>query len=338
MVAMPHGDDLDARFNELIAQFDEDERRRMRSAATKAARERPRPPRKPREPRLRLDDPPRPPRRLGRLSVALITLCAVVGAAGVVVTFRPDLLGPNPGLEGVPVVPDPVPAADPFAGSPAAEYPDGAAGLVMPKAKALGGLSKKDVAKGLERTRALLAAALLDRRTILGGEPAAFAALLDPGQRDRFHAELGGKRYNSRYMVNSFAPGSAELASEVIKVQGAAVLGTFHEGLRQGVEIDVNYLAVYAVRRPGSPSTTMRLVTHLTGEVQLDREAGRPDLFVSWGVSPTPASCDTDDGFIHPVYRDDPPGSVAPTGPATDPYDLGHRPRDDDGCTRSQEA
>ncbi|MFI6923575.1 hypothetical protein ACIBIZ_26825 [Nonomuraea spiralis] len=341
---MPHGDDLDARFNEVVAQIGEDERRRMRSAAAKAAKEgatRQRAPGGPGGPGPRGSRPGRPPadrapRRLGRSSVVLIMLCALVGAAGIMITYRPDLLGANPGLEGVPVLADPVPAADPFAGSPAEKYADGAAGFVMPEAKALGGLSKADVAGGLKRTRALLAAALLDRKTLLGGRPTAFARLLDPGQRERFYEELGGKPYDSRYMVTSFAPRSADLATDVIKVNGAARLDTFREGGRHGVKIDVNYLVAYAVRRPGAPSTTMRLVAHLSGEVQLYRSGGRTALFVNWSMSPTPASCDTHDGFIHPVYADDPPGTVTATGPPIDPYDLADRPRSGEGCDTAQ--
>ncbi|MFC7107203.1 hypothetical protein ACFQQB_46420 [Nonomuraea rubra] len=50
----------------------------------------------------------------------------------------------------------------------------------MPEAKAIGGLSKEDVAEGIARTRDLLAAAHLDRETLMGGEPKAFMKLLPP--------------------------------------------------------------------------------------------------------------------------------------------------------------
>ncbi|MFI6176952.1 hypothetical protein ACIA8R_15590 [Nonomuraea sp. NPDC051191] len=338
---MPHGDDLDARFNEVVAQIDEGERRRMRSSAARQAREAgagappQRAPRPPRPERL-----PAGPgsRRLGRMSVALIVLGVVVSAAGLMIIYRPGRLGANPGLEGLPVLANPARTDNPFAGSPAERYADGAAGFVMPEAKALGGLSKADVAKGLKRTRALLAAALLDRETLLGGRPKAFAGLLDPDQREWFYEELGGKKYDSRDLVNSFAPGSAEPVGDVIKVNGTARLGTFREDGLRGVKVAVNYLAVYAVRRPGEPSTTMRLVSHLTGEVRLYRAEGRTAAYVEWGMSHTPARCGTKDGFVHPVYDDDPPGSVAPSGPATDPYELEERSVSDGGCDTSEET
>ncbi|MEV4219785.1 hypothetical protein [Nonomuraea sp. NPDC049725] len=75
MYAMPYGDDLDARFNELVAQIGADERRRMRAAASKAAGE------------------PHPGRRLWLAAAAVL---AVIAAAGLVVAFRPDLLTSAP--------------------------------------------------------------------------------------------------------------------------------------------------------------------------------------------------------------------------------------------------
>ena len=71
MYAMPYGDDLDARFNDLVAQFSQDERRRMRAAA-------------------------RPPRRVGRLWFAVAAVLVVVAVAGLVLIFRPELPAPAP--------------------------------------------------------------------------------------------------------------------------------------------------------------------------------------------------------------------------------------------------
>ncbi|TMR08801.1 hypothetical protein ETD86_46205 [Nonomuraea turkmeniaca] len=333
---MPNGDDLDERFNELVAQIDAEERRRMRSAATKGAKGG----KKPRRDRLSSYDH-QPSRRIGRTWLTMAAVTTAIGAAFLVVTFRPDLLGPSgPALQGAGALTTTLEmtAADPFAGSPAADYAEGIAGFVMPEPKAMDGLSKKDVAKGLERTRELLDAAFLDRKTLMGGEPTAFADLLDSGQRDVFYEKLGDVRLNSRTLVNSFAPNTAELATDVIKVKGTAGLDTFRMGLRHGVEVELNYLIVYAVRRPGQPSTTMRFVSHLTGGVQIYRTSGKLSLYVEWGASQTPARCDIDDGFIHPVYESDSPGGVQPTGPLMDPYRLDDRVPSNGGCRASQDT
>ncbi|MGW2143691.1 hypothetical protein ACWCOT_05230 [Nonomuraea bangladeshensis] len=359
---MPHGDDLDRRFEELVGQIDDAERRRMRAEATRAAKEarNHRPPRQERGRRSRLSGSggsggygssgdfggyggsgtaARPRRRgAGRWWRALVVLSAVVAAAGLVVTFRPDLLAPSEALleEAVAPVVDAV-SADPFAGSPAAGYADGIAGFVLPEARAMGGLSRNDVAKGLERVRGLLAAAYLDRRTLEGGDPDAFVAALDRDQRETFSLDPDADAIG-REAVNSFAPGTAELATDVVKVKGEITLGTFDDDGRRGVEVKLNHLVVYAVHRPGLPLNVIRVVTHPTGQVLLYREGGRLVAWVTgWGASSTPASCDTDDGYIHPVYDDFPTGTVAPTGVPSDPYVLDEEPVGE-GCRASQET
>jgi hypothetical protein len=77
MYAMPYGDDLDARFHELVAQISEDERRSMRAAAGKAARS------------------SGSGRRISRAWFAAAAVLAVITAAGLVLVFRPELLTPD---------------------------------------------------------------------------------------------------------------------------------------------------------------------------------------------------------------------------------------------------
>ncbi|MEU8249479.1 hypothetical protein [Nonomuraea sp. NPDC048916] len=332
---MPHGDDLDARFNALVSQIGDDERRRMRASATKGARP------------LRAPRPARGPRsrRAVRGLLAVAATIAVVSAAGLVVAFRPDVLtaiqqaaGPV-SEETLPVISAPW-AAGPFDGSPAETYADGIAGFVMPPAKALGGLPEQDVAKALKRTRELLAAAYLDRATLMGGEPAAFVKLLDPTQRALFRENLDRRTkdgFDSRGWVAGFAPRTAELSTDVIKVRGTTTLARLEEDGRTGVKVQTNYLVVYAVNRPGRPATTIRVVVHSKGELFAYREGGRLVLWVrDLGHSSTPARCDVKDAFIHPVYRDSGYDSTAPSGPPSDPYDLDDEPESKSGCSASK--
>lgn len=342
---MPHGDDLDQRFNELVSQMDADEQRRMRSSAKKGARSASNEGKEhlPGGPGRRRDagrpgwetPPPRPRRRAGRAWLAGAGISIVLAAAAVLVTMRPDLFRPSGPLPGDPFELETVDVAHPFAGSPAEKYADGIAGFTLPEAKALGELTKKDVAAGLERTRELLAAAYLDKKTVLGGKPEAFAKLLHRDQRGWFRENLADKEYATRYMVHSFAPGSVELTTDVIKVNGRATLGTFKEKNLRGVSVKLNYLVVYAVHRPGRALTMMRVVAHETGEIQLFRQDGR---LVTWvedlGASVTPARCDTEDGFVHPFFDDSPPDKVKATGKPQDPYAL-DQPQSDD-CTTTE--
>ncbi|MFB4264466.1 hypothetical protein [Nonomuraea sp. GTA35] len=356
---MPHGDDLDQRFNELVAQIDAEQQRKMREAAKKGARASRRAGSE--EPgRLRRDgawDAPAPRRKPGRAWLAVAGVAAVVSAAGAVIALRPDLLAPSGAVpeETMPVA-APLPAASgaeaeaqaegtgpvpeetmpvgarpeegvpagPFAGSEAEDWAEGAAGFVMPKARAVGGLSKKDVAEGLERTRDLLAAAHLDRKTLMGGEPKAFMKLLPPEERSWFKKNLGraGEK-STRGWVTSFAPRTAEQASDVIKVHGATKLSSFRKNGRAGAELRTNYIVVHAVQRPGQPHTAIRLVTHHRGTVLVYREAGKVVTWIEeWGASATPARCDVRDAYIHPHYADSAPDQETPQGPPSDPYDL----------------
>lgn len=357
MYAMPHGDDLEKRFNELVAQIDAEERRKMRASAKKEARAGRRSPSKlparqaGRSPDGWTDHLGRPPRRIGRAWLAMATITALICAAGLVVTLRPDLLAPSGAIpeETMPVEPDlqaeepeavetvqavetaenaePVetPAAGPFEGSRAEDWAEGVDGFVMPKAKALGGLSKKDVAKGLARARELLAAAYLDRRTLMGAKPAPFIKLLHPDQRSWFRKNLdGGRKGTTRSWVLSFAPKTAEQATDVIKVHGRAKLSAFKKGRITGAKLETNHLIVYAIQRPGQPATMTRLVKHHLGTVLMYRDArGAITWITDWGGSVTPARCDVrEDGYVHPMYRDSVPDAERPTGTPIDPYDL----------------
>ncbi|MFI6497217.1 hypothetical protein [Nonomuraea typhae] len=319
-------DDLDARFQELVSQIPEDEQRQMREAAAKAARQ--------------ARPAPRRARRSGgsagswgssghgggrrrRGWLAVVVAFAVLVSAGSVLAFRPDFLSPavpdglpsiedpllsadpqipsDPQLSEDPQIPsdpqlseDPRPSddprpADPFAGSPEAGFADGAAGFVMPAAEALGGLPEKDVATGLERVRELMIAAYLDPTAIMGGPATRLRGLLEPGQREKADA-----------LVTAFAPGTAELATDVIKVDGTAGISPHKDG---GVRVTVRYRVVYAVQPVGRPQQVVRLTVRPHGTFRL-HERGRV-LVEDLRADATPARCDTGDRFIHPVY----PGS-----------------------------
>ncbi|MCP2359686.1 hypothetical protein HD597_006706 [Nonomuraea thailandensis] len=359
---MPHGDDLDQRFNELVAQIDAEQQRKMREAAKKEARA---------SRRARSEDagrlrrnaeragwdrpawdstvwdatprPHEPRRRARRVWPAVAGITAVIAAAGVVITLRPDLLAPTGAVAGqtMPVAAPPASPAvaeagpeatseGPFAGSEAEDWAEGAAGFVMPEAKAIGGLSKKDVAEGMARIRELLAAAHLDRETLMGGEPKAFMKLLHPEERSWFGERLDREGPgDTRWWVTSFAPGTAEQVGDVIKVRGRTKLTSFELDGREGAELETDYIIVHAVRRPGQPDTTIRLLTRQRGTFLVYREAGELVVWVrKSGGYATPARCDVDGGFIHPSYDGSAPSTKNPAGDPVDPYELdGPQPR-----------
>lgn len=326
-------DDIDARFEALVAQFHdeardrelEDEIERMRRAPSLSHR-----------------------RTRGLVPIVVIVVFALVVAVGLVISLRPEVLGltdkvPLTRPTKAPAVVRPqetgparltLPSAnffDAFADSKASGYANGSAGIEPPRAKALGGLSKKEVKAALKRARDLLIAANLDLGTVRGGRPSAFIKLLEADQRKWFVDNLDrGRRSDARKWVFSLKPGTAELTSDVIKVDGKTTISKLAGG---GVRITMDYLFVYAVNRPGKRDTMIRLVAHKKGVIHAYRTnakiALRVDDFTTKHVFG--ASCDFHDGFVHPAYRDQ-PSKIKPSGKPIDPYDRTPEDPDEGGC------
>ncbi|GAA2870957.1 hypothetical protein GCM10020220_070270 [Nonomuraea rubra] len=91
----------------------------------------------------------------------------------------------------------------------------------------------------------------------------------------------------------------------------------------RGAKLEADYIIVHAVRRPGQPDTTIRLLTRKRGTFLVYREAGELVVWVRQsGGYATPARCDMDGGFIHPSYDDSTPSTKSPVGDPVDPYEL----------------
>jgi len=222
------------------------------------------------------------------------------------------------------------PPADPFAGSPAASWPVGTAGIAIPAARAHGLFTAAQVRSAYQTTRKLLIAGNLDWPTLKGGAPTAFADLLSAQQRKQF---LGGLRTtaldkhgdeeNTRTWVTSFAPGSTKFVTTIVKVHGTMSAATATVSGTKVLRIKINFLFVYAVEPPGKPADWMRVVQQRYGNVdfaQWDDPGGRLEPWDSTGGGAAGGQCDARDGYIHPDYAEGPPDSVSASGPPEDPY------------------
>jgi hypothetical protein len=203
--------------------------------------------------------------------------------------------------------------ADPFLGTPANAWADGAAGIVAPAAEPVGGFTASQVAAAYGTTGELVAAASLDSQTLLGGPPAALERLLTAGQRATFKAGLDahglgkdGRPLSTRSWVASFAPGTAELDGGVIKVSGTMNAVAVNESGRNVLRIEVNYAFVYAVEPPHNAADWTRVVTHLYGSVDFarwDDPHGALEPLDKTVVDPlSGVACGPADGYIHPAY------------------------------------
>jgi hypothetical protein len=223
--------------------------------------------------------------------------------------------------------------ADPFAGTAAAQWADGAAGITLPAAVSHGPFTASQVAGAYATTRKLLIAQNLDQSTLRGGAPTAFAGLLTPQQRSQFTAGLDkiglskqGYALSTRDWVASFAPGTTTLIGSVIKVHGTMSARSATDQGQTVLEINVNYRFVYAVEPPHDPADWMRIVGQVTGYVEFDNWQDPGGPIQPWVISALPseagARCGTTDGYSHSDYQGGPASKVQPSGAPINPYSM----------------
>ncbi|WP_327401856.1 hypothetical protein OG194_17900 [Streptomyces sp. NBC_01288] len=219
----------------------------------------------------------------------------------------------------------------PFAGSPALNWADGAAGIVLPQAKAVGVFSKGQVQLALKQAEKLLVDANLRPKTIAGARPTAALAVLDPKQPGLI-AELNTslstptKAHDPLMMFSRFAPKDVRLVGDVVKTRGRI---TFKKGEHSGVLIHADYTFVYpVVRTDGSTEVTRTIVRRVLDLQLLDPAryqvtSGRLSV-LTYNADFGNSACDVYDGYFHPGFSSPSsaePTGAAPSGPTTDPYD-----------------
>ncbi|GGN24188.1 hypothetical protein [Streptomyces fuscichromogenes] len=242
---------------------------------------------------------------------------------------------PLPDETTAPTAPPSAAAADtptlahPFAGSPALRWADGAAGIVLPQATALGAIPKGRVELALQQTRKLLVDANLNPEVVAGGRPGAALSVLDPRQPDvlddlRTSLRSPSKAHDPLFLFSRFDPKEVRPAGKVIKVRGRI---TFAKGKFEGVAVHADYTFVYpVVRADGSTEVTRTIVrrvieAELPDPVRYRVTPGRLTL-LRFDEDAGNSSCDSVDGYLHPQFPSQAPaGGSAPSGPSVDPYD-----------------
>lgn len=282
------------------------------------------------------------PRRGRRLAGVLGLLLA---AGLLVVAVRPDLVtdrfgaGGGTGYADTAVSPagpagrDRPALEEPFRGSPAVDWADGAAGIVVPRAKAVGGMSEDQVAHALNSTKKLLVAANLDPATLRGERPGAALELLDPLQADgramleKALTDPGADR-NPLWVFSRFDPSEVRPAGTVVKVRGRL---TYEKGDRDGeVLVHADYTFVHPVVKadPGATEVARTVVRRqmtlaLYDPAKIRATPGKLNV-VRMNESAGNDDCSRgDDGFLHPQFMSDLVAGEdgGGTGSEVDPYD-----------------
>jgi hypothetical protein len=333
--ALLTGDALEARFKELSAE----ERERQAKEASKEAQRRQKTAHKGQRKEQRKARRRRRNRRMLRWSAWSVSVIVLAGAC----VFAYLRFGHSASATGSPSLlpalsPDfqTGPPADPFQGTPADKWADNAPGITVPAAKAVGPFSAAQVAAAYQTTKKLLIAANLDPKTLAGGKPTAFAALLGTKQqRAQFLGGLNAKglvkgkvqRANStRIMVVSFAPGSTQFIGNVIKVHGTMSAHAVTDSGTPELDINVNYIFVYPIEPPGRPTDWMRFFASDYDSyafAQFDDPGGPLEVWDQSVVGTYGAVCYTTDGYDYPDYPSMRVPNPKQAGKPVDPYNPG---------------
>jgi hypothetical protein len=249
-------------------------------------------------------------------------------------------------VTGPSATPDPgVPTVDqPFAGSPAAAWPSGADGIVLPAAKAYGNVSTSRVAANLQRVKQFLVATNLDPAVLAGATPSAALGLVDPTERvdtgglmiDHLRASLAlpSAANDPTWFVTRFNTKAAELIGSTIKVNGHTTLAGDGQG---GTLITSDYTFVYALRSRGPDPLVARTIVRRSERFDVpdgSRYAIPSGTLILAGFSSFSANggC-AHTGFLTPEF-DDPlqHQGPAPSGAPVDPYDRSGAIPQGGGC------
>lgn len=263
-------------------------------------------------------------------------------AASPAATLPPETAQPT-GAPSEETFPDTPTLKKPFLGSPAQGYADGAAGIVLPKAKAVGTLTQKQVDYALRKSKEFLVDTNLEPATLRGVRPDDAIGLIEPTQKD-FLALIGtafkkpDKKHDPLSIASRFNPAEVKLVGEVVKTRGRT---TFKEGKDGGLLIHADYTFVYPLVKSAEGSTEVaRTIMRRVFDFQvLDPSRYRVTAgklaVLTYERDIGNSACYVYDGYMHPSFSSDPSSSGSPaTGPTTDPYD---RSRDlasasEEGC------
>ncbi|MFF3861934.1 hypothetical protein [Streptomyces sp. NPDC002209] len=272
-------------------------------------------------------------------------------AALALITIRPELVidrvtgkaaqndraaGPLPAETARPsappsaAYPDRPTLKEPFKGSPALQWADGAAGIEVPAAEAVGGMSKEQVADALEKTKQFLVAANLDPATLRGERPAAALALLDPKLEEQLSRVEGSltaptKENDPLHLFSRVKPAELKPAGDVVKVRGRMWVEPGKEAGQANVLADYTFVYPFVKAKPGAEQVERTVVRReITFSIADPRKwqatAGRIWL-EKYDVDLANSACDVYDGYLHPLFDEDTPTGPRPSGTPVDPYD-----------------
>lgn len=301
---------------------------------------------------------PAPPnRRAGwyvvGLLASLVLLVVALVPGRIVDLFTGDATD-SPPLAGESARPTAAPPAEaarrpttnkPFRGSPAEKWADGAAGITLPDAAAVGWMSAAEVERALVLSRDFLVASGLDRGVLRGERPEKAIALINPHQKDvqellKSAFRTPSEKHDPLLLFSRFQPSRIHPVGDIVKTRG---LLTYREGEQGALQVTADVTFVYPVTRADAGDDEI-VRTIVRRELVLswddpDKVLTEPGTFsiVSYAYDMTNGGCGAPTGYFDPPFGTD-RGAVE-TGTEIDPYDRSAPVRQGgssgDGCDRA---
>ncbi|WP_328964910.1 hypothetical protein [Streptomyces virginiae] len=217
---------------------------------------------------------------------------------------------------------------EPFRGSPAADWANGAEGITLPEAGAVGWMSAAQVEQALARSRDFLVTSGLDRGVLRGERPEKAIALINPHQKDvqdllKTAFQTPTEQNDPLLLFSRFQPSRTQLVGDVVKTQGRL---TYREGERGALQVTADVTFVYPVTRADAGGDDEIVRTIVRRELVLswddpDKVTTEPGTFsiVSYKYDMTNGGCGAPTGYLTPPFGKERRADEA--GKEIDPYD-----------------
>jgi hypothetical protein len=267
----------------------------------------------------RLRSLPRRPRR--RFWVGSAIVVAAVLLAWAVIASESG----SPAVQGV----RPVDLDEPFAGTSAAAWADGEAGVVAPEAAPVGSYSAEQVAAAYEQVREAVVAARLDRRVVVDHDLEPFFGLFAPDLRESLRVLFDGRNDVEAALVVTRVDEGARLAEVEPKVRGEMAAEVGREG-ELAVRTDYTFAYAFAPDRPDEVRGAADVVALARFQVRYSLRTGGAGVEGLWADSSLGSlqsiGCSSAKrGYLAPAFTE-------PSLPPGLDFDLGAPSSPADGC------
>ena len=243
--------------------------------------------------------------RHGNKVVSGLALLAIVALLVGIFCPHGDDQAPTPAA--TPAAIKQVDLAQPFRGTPAAGWTDGAAGIVAPQAAALGEYSAEQVADAYARARAAVVAARVDRRVVEGGDVEPLLSLFALDDQEGMRPLFAGGRDDEAGLVATRVARGTKLLPVEPKVSGSMTAEVKGPG-ELVVHTDYVFAYAFSTDRPEQLHGPMDIVAVTRVKYDYIFRSGpqfRPESHGMWsgpatGHSYSIACTASRDGFLAP--------------------------------------